>query len=425
VLPLRYAHKRSQNNEMKLARRPQAQSWLEIVWLSLHQLSQIFPSRDYFHYFQDICRYIEVNWERLAQGKERTSTWTNTVSSTITTHKRIFRPGQDQGFWGLRQRPHDETPVDVLERAKQTMVAQMEAQKLYIPTTTNGTPILNFPSSSLPSNSQEAVQSSQSPAPVQQVQQSAVSLIRRKRKTGWAEKRGNGNKAKRHTRPKKKDAHTVKLKFAFESKHRGDTRRPSKDETVSQSIEEDVDEVAKVQEVQRKEQERQKVKLMVVQQQQQSQQQLLQPQLKPLVHSLYERELQRRQNFLKLESNPPNPTNVFTSHSNSNSRGSNVCDRDNFTAESKIEDSDEYVDIEGESEFLEFDSYNHPIAQTNGISTCNPMETFAPHLDSLHHVDALFHDEFLSNSHYNSAGSYQFHETLDQLDPAWYQTLFV
>jgi hypothetical protein len=89
-------------------------SWLDIVWKSLYQLTQLHPSREYFHYHQDLCQYIERNWQRLAQGKDRTATWTNTVSSTITTHKLIFKPGAEHGFWGLRKRPDDKTPLSVL-----------------------------------------------------------------------------------------------------------------------------------------------------------------------------------------------------------------------------------------------------------------------------------------------------------------------
>mgnify|MGYP003572317305 CR=1 FL=1 len=83
-------------------------SWLEIVWKALYQL---YLDRDgkqeYFHYNTDICYFIETNWERFAQGKEKTSTWSNTVSSTITTNKRIFKPGPEQGLWGLRMPPGD------------------------------------------------------------------------------------------------------------------------------------------------------------------------------------------------------------------------------------------------------------------------------------------------------------------------------
>jgi hypothetical protein len=75
----------------------QSASWLDIVWRAVHQLGVINPGQEYFHYFQDICRFVETNWVRLANGKDRTPTWTNTVSSTITTHKRVFKPGPDQG----------------------------------------------------------------------------------------------------------------------------------------------------------------------------------------------------------------------------------------------------------------------------------------------------------------------------------------
>jgi hypothetical protein len=100
--------------ELFFKKRQTFPSWLDIVWKSLYQLTQLHPNREYFHYHQDLCQYIERNWQRLAQGKDRTATWTNTVSSTITTHKLIFKPGAEHGFWGLRKRPDDKTPLAVL-----------------------------------------------------------------------------------------------------------------------------------------------------------------------------------------------------------------------------------------------------------------------------------------------------------------------
>jgi hypothetical protein len=135
---------------MTIKKRAPSASWLDIVWKAVHQLSVVYPGRDHFHYYQDICRYIETHWERLAQGKDRTSTWTNTVSSTITTHKRIFKPGPDQGFWGLRQHPHDDTPMEILDEIRQQLGEEAPV-----------------------------------PVPVQPVFQQQN---RRKRKTGWGDK---------------------------------------------------------------------------------------------------------------------------------------------------------------------------------------------------------------------------------------------
>lgn len=82
-------------------------SWKEIVWRAVHQLQVLKPDQQFFHYYQDICLYIDHNWNLLANGKEKTSTWQNTVSSTITTNKKIFKAGPDHGFWGLRISPKD------------------------------------------------------------------------------------------------------------------------------------------------------------------------------------------------------------------------------------------------------------------------------------------------------------------------------
>jgi hypothetical protein len=119
----------------KSIKRAPSASWLDIVWKSVHQLSIVYPGRDHFHYYQDICRYIETHWERLAQGKDRTSTWTNTVSSTITTHKRIFKPGPDQGFWGLRQHPVDDTPMEILDEIRAEMGIEAPVKVAPVPDT--------------------------------------------------------------------------------------------------------------------------------------------------------------------------------------------------------------------------------------------------------------------------------------------------
>lgn len=107
-------YKAAASKKVKNAKIPQSQtaSWLEIVWNAVHQLGVLHPNQEYFHYYQDICRYVEAQWHRLAEGKDRTHTWTNTVSSTITTHKRLFKPGPDQGYWGLRVHPEDPLTED-------------------------------------------------------------------------------------------------------------------------------------------------------------------------------------------------------------------------------------------------------------------------------------------------------------------------
>jgi hypothetical protein len=163
--------------KMTIKKRAPSASWLDIVWKAVHQLSVVYPGRDHFHYYQDICRYIETHWERLAQGKDRTSTWTNTVSSTITTHKRIFKPGPDQGFWGLRQHPHDDTPMEILDEIRQQLGEEA--------------PI---------------------PVPVQPVSQQQN---RRKRKTGWGDK--NKKRQRVFHAPVEQDEDSEESELSFDS----------------------------------------------------------------------------------------------------------------------------------------------------------------------------------------------------------------
>mmetsp|Transcript_3671 Transcript_3671/g.4070 ORF Transcript_3671/g.4070 Transcript_3671/m.4070 type:complete len:370 (+) Transcript_3671:84-1193(+) len=85
-------------------------SWLRIVYEAvkcLHNERQ--PHSKFFHYKRDICSYIDKHWSALCPQKKRTSTWNNTVSAVITTHRGIFQSNQKQsGFWTLRPTSEDD-----------------------------------------------------------------------------------------------------------------------------------------------------------------------------------------------------------------------------------------------------------------------------------------------------------------------------
>ncbi|KAJ3330170.1 Cysteine-rich protein 2-binding protein [Blyttiomyces sp. JEL0837] len=61
----------------------------------------------FFRWKEDICAFIDRNWEYLTPGKQRTPTWYNTVASALSTHNKVFRSGSDiynsQGWWTLRE----------------------------------------------------------------------------------------------------------------------------------------------------------------------------------------------------------------------------------------------------------------------------------------------------------------------------------
>jgi len=77
-------------------------SWVDVVWLAIHNLCCMKGgNREFFHYKTDICEYIDKYWDTLCLNKARTQTWQKTVSSTITTNHNIFKSGPTKGYWGL------------------------------------------------------------------------------------------------------------------------------------------------------------------------------------------------------------------------------------------------------------------------------------------------------------------------------------
>jgi len=77
-------------------------SWIEVVWVAMHNIWFTQGGRrDFFHYKDDICDYIDKHWNSLCLNKNKTTTWSKTVSSTITTNRSIFKHGPTKGYWGL------------------------------------------------------------------------------------------------------------------------------------------------------------------------------------------------------------------------------------------------------------------------------------------------------------------------------------
>jgi len=100
-------------------------SWADICQLAIKSLIRECSGKQLlFHYQKDICRFIDAHWDTLCPDKQRTATWWNTISATLTTHPSIFLSGsgycqksstgdneQDQqqqqnsvsrGFWTLK-----------------------------------------------------------------------------------------------------------------------------------------------------------------------------------------------------------------------------------------------------------------------------------------------------------------------------------
>ncbi len=74
--------------------------------LKLHAIERGQPDRVFYRFKEEICNFIDQNWESLCFEKTRTITWNNTVGGSLSTHSHTFQNGADTmasaGWWGLR-----------------------------------------------------------------------------------------------------------------------------------------------------------------------------------------------------------------------------------------------------------------------------------------------------------------------------------
>jgi len=73
-------------------------SWVDVVVSSIYNL-EVSYRRLFFHHKNEICDYIDLNWNVLCGKRKRTPTWWKTVLATITTRSELF---QSEG-WGENQ----------------------------------------------------------------------------------------------------------------------------------------------------------------------------------------------------------------------------------------------------------------------------------------------------------------------------------
>jgi len=82
-------------------------SWTDVVRIAIYNLYLIEQEKKsnkiFFHLKDDICSFMDRNWDRLCFSKTRTKTWENTVGSSLSTKSDIFQPGETigLGFWSL------------------------------------------------------------------------------------------------------------------------------------------------------------------------------------------------------------------------------------------------------------------------------------------------------------------------------------
>jgi len=95
-----------------------ARSWMDIVQIVIYNLrlrreEELLaegkkPEADkmFFRFKEDICYFIDKNWNRICFGKSRTPTWNNTIGSSLSSHPELFVSGYNQyrqsGYWSTR-----------------------------------------------------------------------------------------------------------------------------------------------------------------------------------------------------------------------------------------------------------------------------------------------------------------------------------
>ncbi|XP_065836652.1 cysteine-rich protein 2-binding protein-like [Oscarella lobularis] len=82
-------------------------SWIQVTHLALYNLTMTSDGTGgYFHWREDICKFVDDNWERLFAGRAKPSRWTNLIKSTLSTNiPALFLSGAKElgtsGWWKL------------------------------------------------------------------------------------------------------------------------------------------------------------------------------------------------------------------------------------------------------------------------------------------------------------------------------------
>ncbi|KAI8615616.1 hypothetical protein BC830DRAFT_1168442 [Chytriomyces sp. MP71] len=81
-------------------------TWLALTQLVLYHLTVTTPDREdrWFSWKDELCAFIDTNWDHIMIGKTRTPTWHNTIAKELSTHPDIFSSGKlhnMKGCWAL------------------------------------------------------------------------------------------------------------------------------------------------------------------------------------------------------------------------------------------------------------------------------------------------------------------------------------
>ncbi|XP_066927188.1 cysteine-rich protein 2-binding protein-like [Clytia hemisphaerica] len=84
-------------------------SWVQIIHLALYNLTVNERGRQgFFRWKEEICGFIDKNWNVIMPGKVKPPTWIGTIAGTLSVHSQnVFRSGQmffnETGWWALQE----------------------------------------------------------------------------------------------------------------------------------------------------------------------------------------------------------------------------------------------------------------------------------------------------------------------------------
>lgn len=97
-------------------------NWLQVVYLALYNLICRGSGRKgYFRWRDDLCQFIEQNWNCFHAEKKKTMSWCSTVAGTLSSNcPKIFKNGQKEfkegGWWSLNEvLPPSEKPEVMMQ----------------------------------------------------------------------------------------------------------------------------------------------------------------------------------------------------------------------------------------------------------------------------------------------------------------------
>ncbi|ORZ23101.1 hypothetical protein BCR42DRAFT_403984 [Absidia repens] len=113
--------------------------WKEVVELALYHLTmqRRFSKgkqldKFYFRFSTEICDCIENNWNVLLSDRAHSTTWRNTVASSLSTHPELFLSGTlkmeeyGKGWWALKS---EDPPQKQTDRPERQVIAKAEVTK--------------------------------------------------------------------------------------------------------------------------------------------------------------------------------------------------------------------------------------------------------------------------------------------------------